>query len=65
MSILLDKYQPSLVALFTKYDIEKASLFGSYAKNTAVKNSDVDFLIRFKKGLDYETYANNYFALLY
>jgi uncharacterized protein len=65
MSIELAKYQPALVALFHKYAIEKASLFGSNAKNEAGINSDVDFLISFKKNLDYESYANNYFALLY
>jgi predicted nucleotidyltransferase len=61
----IEQNKPAILALFNKYSIEKASLFGSHAKNTAGKNSDVDFLIRFDKKLDYETYANNYFALLY
>jgi predicted nucleotidyltransferase len=28
-------------------------------------DSDVDFLVCFEPGLDYETYANNYFNLIY
>jgi uncharacterized protein len=31
-------------------NITKLSLFGSYAKNTFTKKSDIDFLVEFKKG---------------
>ena len=29
------------------------------------KDSDVDFVITFNEGLDYKTYGDNYFNLLY
>ena len=36
-----------------KYNISELGLFGSYAKNNAVDNSDIDILIKleFKKGI--------------
>lgn len=39
-------------------------MFGSFASGNSNKNSDVDFLFSFSKDLDYETYGNNYFALI-
>ncbi|MBE2227307.1 MAG: nucleotidyltransferase domain-containing protein [Ignavibacteria bacterium] len=33
-----------------KYYIKKLSLFGSYLKNEQKNNSDIDFLVEFKKG---------------
>jgi predicted nucleotidyltransferase len=56
---------PEIKSLLKKYGVESAYLFGSAAKQTQHRGSDVDFLIRFKKDLDYETYGNNYFGLLY
>ncbi len=51
--------------LFSKYGAKNVFLFGSAATNKFNKNSDVDFLYSFPEDLDYETYANNYFGLLY
>ncbi|MBO4815811.1 MAG: nucleotidyltransferase domain-containing protein [Clostridia bacterium] len=34
-----------LKEIFSNTDVEKAILFGSYAKNTQTKNSDIDILI--------------------
>lgn len=38
-----------LVEFCHKYDIKKMSLFGSFAKGTAKKKSDIDILIEFYK----------------
>lgn len=56
---------PKIKKLFNKYAVESAYIFGSAAKQTLHSNSDVDFLIRFKDDLDYETYSKNYFELMY
>ena len=32
------------------FGVKKLSLFGSYAKNTATKKSDIDFLVEYEKG---------------
>jgi hypothetical protein len=50
--------------LFKHYGAEKAFLFGSAAAGRLNKNSDIDFLFSFPKEMHYETYANNYFALI-
>ena len=60
----IEKNLPEIKALFTKYGVKNAYLFGSAATNKSTKNSDVDFLYTFHENLDYETYASNYFELL-
>ena len=41
------------------FGVKKLSLFGSYAKNTAKKGSDIDFLVEFKRGRGLlDDYAN-------
>jgi uncharacterized protein len=45
------------------YGVNRAFVFGSAAKGTMSENSDVDFIISFPETMDYETNANNYFAL--
>lgn len=47
------------------YGVEQAYVFGSAASGTMSADSDVDFLIRFHADMDFETYGNNYFNLLY
>jgi predicted nucleotidyltransferase len=65
MEITIKNALPEIKVLLEKYGVESAYLFGSAAKETQNEKSDVDFLIRFKKELDYKTYGNNYFELLY
>ena len=45
------------------YGVNRAFAFGSAVKGPMREDSDVDFIISFPKSMDYETYANNYFAL--
>ena len=56
---------PQIRNLFSKDGAKKVFVFGSAATNKFNENSDVDFLYTFPEDLDYETYANNYFNLLY
>lgn len=51
--------------LMRLYGVEQAYLFGSAATGKMTADSDVDFLIRFSPDLDFQTYGNNYFNLLY
>ena len=52
-------------ALMLNYGVEKAYAFGSAVTGNAHADSDVDFVIKFSPGLDYKTYGDNYFNLLY
>lgn len=47
------------------YGVQKAYAFGSAVTNTMQPDSDVDFVISFPTDMDYTTYGNNYFKLLY
>lgn len=51
--------------LMRNCDVTHAYAFGSAATNTMNADSDVDFVIRFKKDIDFSTYSDNYFKLLY
>lgn len=61
----LQDMMPGIRELMRRYDVQHAYIFGSAAKGSLEKAGDIDFVIRFKSGLDYETYGNNYFGLLY
>lgn len=65
MHALVKDHLLQIQQLMRLYDVEQAYLFGSAASNNMKPNSDVDFLIRFSSNLDFETYGNNYFKLLY
>ena len=51
---ILDLLLKLLPILKLKYDVEKLYLFGSYAKNMAVKDSDIDVLIKYKRDISFE-----------
>jgi|ERR1017187_8684149 predicted nucleotidyltransferase len=55
----------AIQSLFKQYGVVSASLFGSTAGDKYTDKSDFDFLIKFNPDLDHDTYANNYFNLLY
>lgn len=46
-----------------KFDVEKLILFGSYARDEQNENSDIDFLVEFKKG--HESNYDDYMDLLF
>lgn len=45
-----------LEPIFEKYGLLRASVFGSYAKGTADKNSDINLLIYIDESFDIEKY---------
>jgi predicted nucleotidyltransferase len=62
---IITKNLSQIQQLMRDYGVEKAYAFGSAVKGTMHEKSDVDFVIKFPEGMHYETYANNYFALIY
>lgn len=45
-------------SIFDKYDfIERVYLFGSYAKNTATADSDIDIVVKLKNNVGMELYS--------
>lgn len=43
--LTVDEIREAVTKIGEKYGIKSAYLFGSYAKNTATENSDVDLLV--------------------
>jgi len=39
------------IPVLKKYGVAKAAVFGSYARNKAKKNSDIDLLVEIKKNI--------------
>jgi predicted nucleotidyltransferase len=60
----IEKKLPKIKALFIKYGVKSAYLFGSATTAKFNYQSDVDFLYSFPEDLDYEIYGSNYFNLL-
>lgn len=52
-------------SIMLSYGVEKAYAFGSAVNGNMQADSDVDFVIKFPIDMDYTTYGNNYFNLLY
>ena len=45
-----------------KYGVKNIALFGSYVKDTATKESDIDFLVEFKKSKkNFDNYMDSKF----
>lgn len=65
MEALIKNSLLQIQQLMRSYGVEQAYVFGSAASGTMDDKSDVDFLIRFPADMDFETYGNNYFNLLY
>lgn len=43
-----EKYRIKTIKILKKNGVNKAALFGSFARNTATKKSDLDLLVAFK-----------------
>jgi predicted nucleotidyltransferase len=43
-----EELKAKIVPVLRRYDVEKASLFGSYVKGEESEKSDIDILIQFK-----------------
>ncbi|WP_445474193.1 nucleotidyltransferase family protein [Methanococcoides methylutens] len=44
----IDKYRQTIVPILLKNDVDKAGIFGSFARNEAKEDSDIDILVHFK-----------------
>ncbi|WP_342306311.1 nucleotidyltransferase family protein [Methanolobus sp. ZRKC5] len=44
----INKYKQTIVPILIKNDVDKAGIFGSFARNEAREDSDIDILVRFK-----------------
>jgi predicted nucleotidyltransferase len=60
----VEKNLLEIKSTFRKYGAVRALLFGSAAKGSVKKESDIDFLFSFPADMDHETHANNYFSVL-
>lgn len=48
-NLIIERIKKKKHELIKKYNIEKIGLFGSYARNTQRKDSDIDIVIQLKK----------------
>jgi len=44
----IEKYKEVIVPILIRNDVDKAGIFGSFARNEANERSDIDILVRFK-----------------
>lgn len=65
MQALIEEHFSQIQDLMRFYGVEQAYIFGSAASGKMNADSDVDFIIRFSPNLDFQTYGDNYFKLLY
>ncbi len=45
----IDEYRDAIVPILLKNDVDRAGIFGSFARNEADEDSDIDILVRFKR----------------
>lgn len=64
MQPLIEQNMSKLKALLAENQVERAYLFGSVCTDRFNSESDVDMLIKFKDGLDFGVYTDNYFLLV-
>ncbi|MDY0385813.1 MAG: nucleotidyltransferase family protein [Methanolobus sp.] len=43
----IDKYKQTIIPVLIKNDVDKAGIFGSFARNEAREDSDIDILVKF------------------
>ncbi|WP_448700783.1 nucleotidyltransferase family protein [Mucilaginibacter sp. AW1-3] len=65
MSNIIQNNLAQIKQLMLSYGVQSAYAFGSAVKNTMHPDSDIDFVISFPNDMDYSTYGDNYFELLY
>jgi predicted nucleotidyltransferase len=46
--------KPTIIKTLKKYNVTKASIFGSYAKGKETKKSDIDIIIEYPKGMGFK-----------
>ena len=63
MNSLLVQHLPEVKNLMRQFGVTSAFAFGSVVSDTKDTINDIDFIISFPESMDFEMYANNYFAL--
>lgn len=48
MRIITSEIKEKIIFILKHYDVKRASVFGSFARGEAKKNSDIDILVEFK-----------------
>src|SRR5690554_6723550 len=61
---LIEDKLSEIIDACKRHHVETISLFGSAAKKTMHKDSDIDLLVKFSDDIDVLDYADNYFSLL-
>lgn len=64
MTELIQNKLDDIISLCKKHRVNAISVFGSAAKGTLNKDSDIDLLVEFSQDIDVLDYADNYFSLL-
>lgn len=49
----LDKFKNIIIKILKKYNVKKAGIFGSYVRGEQKKDSDIDIIIEYPKGLGF------------
>ncbi len=44
----IEKYKKTIIPILLKNDVDEAGIFGSFARNEAKLDSDIDILVHFK-----------------
>ena len=65
MNPIIKNRIPELTRLCQKYRVATMYVFGSANTDSFNENSDIDFLISFKKEVTLEEYADNFFDLMF
>ena len=61
--LTVDQIKETVSKYSEKYGVKSAYLFGSYAKNTATEDSDIDLIIEKGDIKSYDDYCNLKFAI--
>jgi predicted nucleotidyltransferase len=61
----LEQYMPQIITLLKKHKVTSAYLFGSAVSDHFNEDSDVDFLVNLKEGLDPLDYGEHLWDLHY
>lgn len=64
MQPIIEQNMATIKSLFAENQVERAFLFGSVCTDKFNAESDVDVLIKFKDGIDFQVYSENYFHLI-
>ncbi len=49
----IEKIKPKIIEILKRYRVKRAGLFGSYVRGEQRKNSDIDILIEYPKGMGF------------